>query len=167
MNAHGAMPMAPSVSTIIPRTAVIKGGDSYNFATATNWDVQEDSTASLGLASLELDIAQRILAVLRDDLDMFAVGYLSRLEKIANFADANRAQIGRIAGTLASQLSSARNLILEDAPTAKRWVRLAAAINPDTQPKVPARFIRKRVKPELDVDWYAVEAAASIQSFVS
>jgi len=167
-SSHGAMFNAYSVASVpTSRRAIYLSCTGSDFATATVDDVKADSTAALDAASRELEIAKRVLVTLRDDLDHDAVGYLDRLHDIFQFAEENKEALSQVVDRIAAHLSSARMQLLEDAQTARRWVRLARAIDPDAQLRLPKRFVRAPVRPTTDIDPDAFEAAAWARSVIA
>jgi hypothetical protein len=167
-SSHGAVFNVYSVASArTPGRPIYLSDNGPDFATATVEDVQADSTAALEAASRELKITKRVLATLRDDFDPDAVGYLDRLQDIFQFAEKNKETLSQVVDRIAAHLSSARMQLLEDAQTARRWVRLARAIDPDAQLRLPKRFVRAAVSPSAEIDSDALAAAVWARSIVA
>jgi hypothetical protein len=162
-SSHGAVFNASSASSARTSERPIYLSDNGpDFATATADDVVAASTAALEAASRELGITQRVLATLRDDFDPDAVGYLDRLQDIFQFADANKEALSQVVDRITAHLTSARMQLLEDAPTARQWARLARAIDPEAELRLPNRFVQPPIRPEeISSDQLAADIAAA------
>lgn len=131
----------------------------------------EGASSVLRIADQELTIASRILETLDVDRDPFADAYRNRLEVLLDeFFQHPLEQEGVLpfaAQSLAAQLAAARSELLEGAPTARTWTRLARVIRPGSRLTLPKRYLTRPVRHTTDIDMDSLAAASWARSVLS
>jgi hypothetical protein len=112
-------------------------------ATLASADPSREVEAAIALARLELVRATYILNSLASPMDPAAEAYIRRLQRVLGAADVlSSDQLRMAAGSLASELQTARIEIAESCTSVRQWLAVARAVTPEVRDfPLPARFV--------------------------
>jgi hypothetical protein len=129
---------------------------------------QQDPLRTLDTLRAELQASQRILATLRQHDSLFAERYLDDLEGAFRRSEGRGDDLLRSAPMFVQVFSAARADLLDKAPTARAWIRLARAVDPDGKLSLPRRYVgAPRRMPGLELDIDSLRSIASVDRFLA
>ena len=177
-----AMLMMLASAGASPSTTSLPPGDGWYCASATSAHAfvasdspsvnPSDFMAMFDAARFELSATSATLDVLADGLDVWNAEYLADLAAALDafkpqsdaIATADIAGHANLFAQLATTLAAKRAELLERAPSAQTWLRLARAAGAEGSLVVPTRYVVKQPIKHIDLDIEALNASVWVDS---
>lgn len=157
---------SPGVSRF--RTDAVWSNANTGSSVASAKNTQITSGAIATVLQQEISAVTRILELMRDNLNLCPSSYLERLLEICDLFEKQKdIESASALSNFAKMLSSARVKLLDESTTAKQWTKIARAIDPEAELRLPRRFVSTPINPTIEIDEDALAASAWVRSVFS